>query len=80
MFPPKDANGMYVPGLQIRKVYEMEDVENLMETGRRNRSTYSTNLNEHSSRSHMVYSIYVHDRETGQDPAKRERGMLVYTH
>ena len=37
----------------------MGDVSALISRGKSNRSTYSTNMNEHSSRSHLVLSVYV---------------------
>jgi len=39
-------------------VQSMEDVMALLATGERNRSVGCTNMNEHSSRSHMILSIH----------------------
>lgn len=50
---------MHVPGLTIETIRSMEDVDALVETGKKNRSTFVTHMNEHSSRSHLVFSIYV---------------------
>ena len=31
----------------------------MINRGKRNRSTFATNMNEHSSRSHLVFSVYI---------------------
>merc|ERR1712072_1424651 len=48
----------YVPGLTKRAVKNTEEVEALLEGGQRNRSTASTDMNHHSSRSHLLVQIY----------------------
>ena len=50
--------GTTVPGMACVVVESMEDVLALLETGQRNRSVGCTNMNEHSSRSHMILSIH----------------------
>jgi kinesin family protein C2/C3 len=50
--------GTHVPGLLVTTVREMEDVIAVLKTGERNRSVGKTNMNEHSSRSHMILSVY----------------------
>lgn len=35
------------------------EVETFLEMGIKNRATASTNMNEHSSRSHLIYTIYI---------------------
>jgi kinesin family member C2/C3 len=55
-------NGMYVPGLTTVSVDGLEDVHNVLNRGQKNRATGATNLNEHSSRSHLVLRIEVHGR------------------
>ena len=35
------------------------EVETFLEMGIKNRATASTNMNEHSSRSHLIYTIYL---------------------
>ncbi|GFR42053.1 hypothetical protein Agub_g2869 [Astrephomene gubernaculifera] len=52
-------DGMYVAGLKVEEVRDMADVTALIGRGKSNRSTYATNMNEHSSRSHLVLSVYV---------------------
>jgi len=48
-----------VDGLSIREVADMTAVQATLQTGKSNRSTFATNMNEHSSRSHLVLSVYV---------------------
>lgn len=59
---------MYVPGLIIEEVGSMDAVLNLINRGKQNRSTFATNMNEHSSRSHLVLSLYVAatNKQTGE--------------
>lgn len=53
------AHGMVVPGLTISEVHSLDEVRALMHTGYSNRTTFATNMNEHSSRSHCMLSVYV---------------------
>ncbi len=50
---------MYVPGLKLEEVKDMSEVTAMIDRGKSNRSTYATNMNEHSSRSHLVLSVYI---------------------
>lgn len=50
---------MYVPGLKLEEVKDMGEVTAMIGRGKANRSTYATNMNEHSSRSHLVLSVYI---------------------
>lgn len=52
-------NAVYVPGLTNVTVKSVEDVWELMERGARNRSQHATDMNEHSSRSHLILSVNV---------------------
>ncbi|KAG2439988.1 hypothetical protein HXX76_004106 [Chlamydomonas incerta] len=52
-------DGMYVPGLKMEEVKDMAEVTAMISRGKSNRSTYATNMNEHSSRSHLVLSVYI---------------------
>jgi kinesin family member C2/C3 len=51
--------GVTIPGLTSVSVSTHEEVLHLMATAYKNRTTFSTNMNEHSSRSHCVLSIVV---------------------
>ncbi|GAX80690.1 hypothetical protein CEUSTIGMA_g8125.t1 [Chlamydomonas eustigma] len=50
---------MHVPGLKVESVSSTVEVEALIGRGKSNRSTFATNMNEHSSRSHLVLSVYI---------------------
>ena len=60
-------HGNYVPGLTECPVSGIDDVFELFQQAERNRATASTNMNEHSSRSHMMLtvSIYCENLLTG---------------
>ena len=49
--------GNHVPGLTNVVVASLSDVANLMAISDRNRSSACTNMNEHSSRSHMMLTV-----------------------
>ncbi|KAK0048052.1 kinesin-like protein KIFC3 [Biomphalaria pfeifferi] len=55
----KPEGGLYVPGLENVTVTCLSDVNKLFDIGRRNRVTASTNMNEHSSRSHCLLRVTV---------------------
>ena len=48
-----------VPGLVKENVSCLEDVMDVLTRGNENRATASTNMNEHSSRSHMILNVKV---------------------
>jgi len=52
-------HGNYVPGLVSLPVDNLQSVFKLIETADRNRSSATTNMNEHSSRSHMILTATV---------------------
>eukprot|EP00026_Physarum_polycephalum_P003420 Phypoly_transcript_03431.p1 GENE.Phypoly_transcript_03431~~Phypoly_transcript_03431.p1 ORF type:complete len:769 (+),score=259.97 Phypoly_transcript_03431:195-2309(+) len=52
-------NGMYVPDLTSVQVHSAADVLRVMALGAQHRATSSTNMNEHSSRSHALLSVVV---------------------
>lgn len=51
--------GNYVPGLTQVNVDSIEAVMRLITLADRNRSSSTTNMNEHSSRSHMILTCYI---------------------
>ena len=55
----KNKEEVFVEGLTECVVENAADVEELMQLASRNRSTASNNVNEHSSRSHLVLSVKV---------------------
>jgi kinesin family protein C2/C3 len=52
------ALGHWVPGLTIVNVTNPEEVFEIMRRGLQNRAVGVTNMNEHSSRSHCVMTVY----------------------
>lgn len=54
-----DSLSVEIPGLTKETVTNIQDVMNYLQKGNQNRATSSTNLNEHSSRSHMVLNVQV---------------------
>jgi len=55
-----------VPNLTKEPVTSIQDVMSLLKRGNANRATASTNMNEHSSRSHMVLAVDVSSGIEGQ--------------
>lgn len=51
--------GVFVPDLTIKPVESLDDVLKIMKMGYKNRTSFATNMNEHSSRSHCMLSVYV---------------------
>lgn len=73
----RSADGhIEVPGLTKEPVGSIDDVMNLLKRGNSNRATASTDLNEHSSRSHMVLAVDVKSGLEGQ-PANKGNLYLV---
>lgn len=62
-----------VPNLSKQPVASIEDVMSLLKRGNENRATASTDLNEHSSRSHMVLIVHVN---SGLDGVPSNKGTL----
>lgn len=62
-----DGTGNFVPGLTIVRVNSLQDVVQLLAIADKFRTSASTNMNEHSSRSHMMLTVYVQseNRHTG---------------
>ena len=56
---PRGAPSVYVEGLVECEVQSLDEVEHLMTEGQRNRHVGSNNVNEHSSRSHLVLCVKV---------------------
>jgi kinesin family protein C2/C3 len=50
--------GVQIPDLTCRPVASDEDISNVLATGESNRSVASTNMNEHSSRSHLIVQVH----------------------
>ncbi|XP_070574041.1 kinesin-like protein KIFC3 isoform X3 [Ptychodera flava] len=59
--------GLYVPGLTCHEVETVDEVNQVLNLAKVNRATASTNMNEHSSRSHALLCVTVKgmNRTTG---------------
>jgi len=64
--PREGKEGITVPGLTKMDVKNAADVQNILYKGERNRSIGKTDMNEHSSRSHLILTVFVQgtDRTT----------------
>ncbi|XP_062583545.1 kinesin-like protein KIFC3 isoform X2 [Saccostrea cucullata] len=51
--------GLHVPGLCSEEVRSVDDVNQVFALGQKNRATATTNMNEHSSRSHALLTVQV---------------------
>lgn len=65
----RDKEGsITVAGLTKEPINSIKDVVQLLKTGNENRAKASTDLNEHSSRSHMVLTVEVKSGIIGEEP------------
>ena len=55
----QSPEGMELVGAMKQQVNNLEDVHAILDLGAKNRSTAATNMNEHSSRSHLILLIRV---------------------
>lgn len=56
----QNANGsVYIKNITEKSVINTEDILSVIQTGFKNRSTASTSLNDFSSRSHAIVSLYI---------------------
>ena len=73
----RGKNGNYVPGLTTRSVSSPDEVLDIMRRGYKTRTTFATNSNEHSSRSHCMLSVYVVASNKVTDMVARGKLHLV---
>ncbi|KAI8503019.1 Kinesin-like protein kif3a [Branchiostoma belcheri] len=59
--------GVYVKDLSTVVAKNADDMDRVMTVGDKNRSVGATNMNEHSSRSHAIFTIVVEQSEKGLD-------------
>ncbi|KAM4612456.1 kinesin-like protein KIF3B [Discoglossus pictus] len=59
--------GVYVKDLSSFVTKSVKEIEHVMSVGNQNRSVGSTNMNEHSSRSHAIFMITIECSEIGLD-------------
>ncbi len=70
--------GVYVKDLSSVVCHSADDMERIMTLGNRNRSTGATNMNEHSSRSHAIFSITIECSDRGPDNEPRLRAGKLH--
>jgi kinesin family protein 3/17 len=63
----KPDSGVYVKDLSYFAVKNVDQINDVMNIGYQNRTVGSTNMNEHSSRSHSVFTISIERCELGAD-------------
>ncbi|XP_053104011.1 kinesin-like protein KIFC2 isoform X2 [Hemicordylus capensis] len=56
---PDGSGQLHVPGLTRVEVHSLREIKKMLVLGKRNRATYSTNMNEHSSRSHALLTVTI---------------------
>ncbi|KAM9292223.1 kinesin-like protein KIFC3 [Gastrophryne carolinensis] len=61
---PGSGGELHVPGLSQHSVRNMQDINKILELGRKQRVTEHTNLNAQSSRSHALLILSARGRET----------------
>ncbi|XP_054748259.2 kinesin-like protein KIFC3 [Lytechinus pictus] len=66
--------GLYVPGLKEVEVSSVADINRVFATGHKNRATASTDMNEHSSRSHALLCVNIIGKN--KVSGKRTKGKL----
>ncbi|KAL3972844.1 N-acyl-phosphatidylethanolamine-hydrolyzing phospholipase D [Sarotherodon galilaeus] len=59
--------GVYIKDLSGYVVNNADDMDRIMTLGHKNRSVGATNMNEHSSRSHAIFTITIECSEKGVD-------------
>uniref|UniRef100_A0A3B4TS73 Kinesin-like protein KIFC3 n=1 Tax=Seriola dumerili TaxID=41447 RepID=A0A3B4TS73_SERDU len=69
---PDGTGQLHVPGLRIVEVKSFQHIKKILATARRNRITFGTQMNQHSSRSHALLCITVQgtDLATGSKTTK----------
>ncbi|XP_056236858.1 kinesin-like protein KIFC3 isoform X1 [Seriola aureovittata] len=56
---PDGTGQLHVPGLRVVEVKSFQHIKKILATARRNRITFGTQMNQHSSRSHALLCITV---------------------
>ncbi|XP_069467469.1 kinesin-like protein KIF11 [Ambystoma mexicanum] len=64
---PRNKRGVIIKGLEEITVHNKNEVYQILERGAAKRTTASTLMNAYSSRSHSVFSVTIHMKETTVD-------------
>nr|XP_006820258.1 PREDICTED: kinesin family member 3A isoform X2 [Saccoglossus kowalevskii] len=70
--------GVYVKDLSAFVVNNADDMDRIMTMGNKNRSVGATDMNEHSSRSHAIFSVTIECSEPGPDGKHRVRAGKLH--
>ncbi|XP_029141474.1 kinesin-like protein KIFC3 [Protobothrops mucrosquamatus] len=54
---PDGSGQLHVPGLTSVEVQNFSEIQKILQLGKRNRTTFSTHMNAHSSRSHALLTL-----------------------
>eukprot|EP01022_Parablepharisma_sp_SALTPOND_P029154 TRINITY_DN726_c0_g1_i1.p3 TRINITY_DN726_c0_g1~~TRINITY_DN726_c0_g1_i1.p3 ORF type:complete len:636 (-),score=131.72 TRINITY_DN726_c0_g1_i1:183-2090(-) len=63
----KPDTGVYVKDLSSFVVKSVKEIKDVMYTGRGNRTTAETQMNERSSRSHSIFTVTIETAQMGED-------------
>uniref|UniRef100_A0A670YKD7 Kinesin-like protein n=1 Tax=Pseudonaja textilis TaxID=8673 RepID=A0A670YKD7_PSETE len=76
---PRNKRGVIIKGLEEITVHNKDEVYQILERGAAKRTTAATYMNQYSSRSHSVFSITLHMKETtdGEELVKIGKLNLV---
>ena len=72
----KQGSGVFIKNLKKESVNTISDILRLMDIGASHRTTKETAMNERSSRSHSIFTVYVEMSETREDGAHFKAGKL----
>ncbi|XP_027442560.2 kinesin-like protein KIF11 isoform X1 [Zalophus californianus] len=64
---PRNKRGVIIKGLEEITVHNKDEVYQILEKGAAKRTTAATLMNAYSSRSHSVFSVTIHMKETTTD-------------
>ena len=53
------SRGFYVENLFVKEIDSLDDLMEALEDGMKNRAVAEHNVNEHSSRSHSILTVYL---------------------
>lgn len=68
--------GIFIKNLSLRVVRAVQDIEKAMEIGNTHRITKETQMNERSSRSHAIFTIYIETSEELENRQVLKAGKL----
>lgn len=70
--------GVFIKGLSQPEVTSVQQIENLMNVGNKNRSVGATAMNATSSRSHSLFTVRIEtsEQQAGSDEAHIKAGKL----